>query len=125
MARPKIERVVCALPRHRLFEPPNAHPNHTVVLSTDEYEMLRLHDLEHLSQADAAAQMRISRPTAALLLTKAHQKVADALVNGKRIRIEDHSCCVCPVGSCCPKAKDGSCDTKHRCSAACKDRVFD
>ncbi len=125
MARPKIERVICSLPRHRLFEPPNAHPDHTVVLTTDEYEMLRLHDLERLSQVDAAAQMRISRPSAALLLTSAHKKIADALVNGKRIRIEDHNCCVCPVGMRCPKAHDGSCEKKHCCGAACKDRYQD
>ena len=122
MARPKINRVICAPPRHRSFEPTGCPDAETVTLTTDEYEMIRLHDLEHLDQSEAAKQMRISRPTAALLLTSAHKKIAQVLVEGKRLCIEDQSCCVCEVGLQCPMANDNTCDKKHRCGAACKDR---
>ena len=125
MARPKINRVICAFPKHRSFEPTGYRGTETVTLTTDEYEIIRLHDLEHLDQSLAAKQMRISRPTAALLLTSAHKKIAQVLVEGKRLCIEDQSCCVCEVGLQCPKAQDDSCDCKHRCGAACKDKFKD
>lgn len=122
MARPKIDRVICALPEHRFFEPRGRPEAETVVLTTDEFEIIRLHDLEHLDQSEAAKQMRISRPSAALLLTSAHKKLAQMLVEGKGLRIEDRNCRVCEVGLQCPKARDHSCDKMHRCKAACKDR---
>ena len=122
MARPKINRVICSLPKHRRFVPEEVENADCVTLTTDEYEILRLHDLEHLHQNDAAKQMRISRPTAANLLASAHQKVADALVNGKSITIADCSCCVCEVGRLCPLEKGDTCEEKHRCGGACKDK---
>ena len=125
MARPKIDRIICSLPKHRLFVPAQGNATESVTLTTDEYEMIRLHDLEHLNQRDAADQMRISRPTAALLLASAHKKLADALVNGKQIRIEDHNCCVCPIGKKCPLEKGETCPKKHRCGASCKDKFKD
>lgn len=125
MARPKKERVVCSLPKYRLFDVPDAPDAPTVTLEADEYEAVRLHDLERLSQAEVAAQMRISRPSAALLLMSAHKKIADALVNGKRIRIEESGCCICKIGKKCPLEKGSTCPKKHRCGAACKDRYKD
>lgn len=122
MPRPKINRVICSLPKHQIFAPIEIESPVVISLSADEYEMLRLHDLEHLHQADAAKQMRISRPTAANLLASAHEKIADALVNGKTIRIELGNCCVCEVGTLCPLEKGETCEKKHRCGAACKDK---
>ena len=122
MARPKIDRVICSLPKHRHFIPAQAQTSQSVTLTADEYEMIRLHDLEHLNQTESADQMRISRPTAALLLSSAHKKLADALVNGKQIYIEDGNCCVCPIGQKCPLEKGDTCTKKHRCGAACKDK---
>lgn len=122
MPRPKINRVICSLPKHQTFAPIEIESPVVISLSADEYEMLRLHDLEHLHQADAAKQMRISRPTAANLLASAHEKIADALVNGKTICIELGNCCVCEVGTLCPLEKGETCEKKHRCGAACKDK---
>lgn len=58
-----------------------------VILSVDEFEALRLKDLEGLDQEEAAGKMGISQPTFHRLLQAAHGKVADALVNGKALRI--------------------------------------
>ena len=122
MSRPKINRVICSLPKHHTFAPTEVDSPLVIPLSADEYEMLRLHDLEHLHQANAAKQMRISRATAANLLASAHEKIADALVNGKTIQIELGNCRVCEVGCLCPLEKGDSCENKHRCGAACKDK---
>lgn len=59
-----------------------------VVLAVDEYEGMRLADLEGLYQEDAAAKMGVSRQTFGRIIESAHRKVADALVNGKALRIE-------------------------------------
>jgi predicted DNA-binding protein (UPF0251 family) len=59
-----------------------------VTLSFDEYEAIRLGDLEGLYQEKAAVKMRISRPTFGRIIESAHKKIADALVNGKAIKIE-------------------------------------
>jgi len=59
-----------------------------VCLSVDEAEALRLKDLEGLEQEEGAEKMGISRPTFQRILVSARQKVTDALLNGKAIRIE-------------------------------------
>lgn len=120
MARPKKERVICSTPRHRHFAPIHEDPRDEVVLEADEYEVLRLHDLEHLSQAEVASQMLVSRPTVTMLLSSAHEKIADALVNGKPVRIAIDSCCICEIGNACPPEKKNSCEKKHRCAASCR-----
>ena len=59
-----------------------------VCLTVDELEAIRLTDLQGLMQVKAAEQMGISQPTLHRTLEAAHLKVADALVNGKAMRIE-------------------------------------
>jgi uncharacterized protein len=59
-----------------------------VVLTIDEFEALRLADLQALSQEQAATKMKISRPTFGRIIEKARQTLVDAIVNGKAIRIE-------------------------------------
>ena len=59
-----------------------------VVMTLDEFEALRLSDLEGLYQEQAAAQMNVSRATFGRILRSAHRKVADAIVHGKAMRIE-------------------------------------
>jgi len=59
-----------------------------VRLSLEEAEAIRLKDLEDLDQEQSADRMNISRPTYQRVLEAARKKVADALLNGKAIRIE-------------------------------------
>ena len=63
-----------------------------VILTIDEYEAVRLSDLEGLTQEETAKKMKVHRSTISRILTSAHQKIADALVNVKAIRIEGGSC---------------------------------
>lgn len=58
------------------------------VLTIDELEALRLADLEGLYQEDAASRMKVSRQTFGNIVESARRKTADALINGKAIRIE-------------------------------------
>ena len=60
-------------------------------LEPDEFEAIRLRDLHGLYQEKAARRMGISRQTFGRILESAHKKIADALINGKAIKINDHS----------------------------------
>jgi len=59
-----------------------------VVLTMDEFEAVRLKDFEGMDQEKAAKKMNISQPTFSRLVDTARKKIADALVNGKAIKIE-------------------------------------
>jgi uncharacterized protein len=90
MARPKICRMVCCEPSVNYFKPRGIPLTELdkVSLAVDELEALRLKDLEAMGQEKAAETMRVSQPTFHWIQQSAHGKVADALVNGKAIRIE-------------------------------------
>jgi predicted DNA-binding protein (UPF0251 family) len=59
-----------------------------VVMTLDEFEAMRLADLDGLYQEEAAEQMNVSRPTFSRIIDSAHRKIADALVHGKALRIK-------------------------------------
>jgi len=58
------------------------------VLTLEEIEALRLKDIEGMEQEEGAASMNVSRPTFQRVLTSARQKITDAIINGKAIKIE-------------------------------------
>jgi predicted DNA-binding protein (UPF0251 family) len=57
------------------------------VLTVDEFEAVRLKDLEGLDETVAAKKMNISQPTFNRLVSSARKKIADAIVHGKAIKI--------------------------------------
>jgi predicted DNA-binding protein (UPF0251 family) len=59
-----------------------------VILTMDEFESVRLADLEGMYQDDAAKKMNISRQTFGNIVKSARKKIAEALVNGKAIKIK-------------------------------------
>jgi predicted DNA-binding protein (UPF0251 family) len=59
-----------------------------VVLLKDELEAIRLADLDEKYQQEAADNMNVSRQTFGNIIRSAHQKIADALVNGKALKIK-------------------------------------
>jgi|WetSurMetagenome_2_1015567.scaffolds.fasta_scaffold352605_2 uncharacterized protein len=90
MTRPKCPRLIQGFPNTTYFKP-RAIPLselEEVALTFDEFEAIRLADLEGLYQEMAASKMKISRPTFGRIIESAHKKVADALINGKAIKIE-------------------------------------
>ena len=92
--RPKKTRWIKCVPAERCFKP-RCRPLSKlegVYLSLDEFEAVRLADLEGLKQVDAAKRLKISRPTFSRIVASARGKIADALVNIKAIRIEGGCC---------------------------------
>jgi predicted DNA-binding protein (UPF0251 family) len=64
----------------------------SLYLALDEFEAIRLACFEGLKHSQAAKKLGISRPTFSRILSCAHQKIADSLINIKAIRIEGGCC---------------------------------
>lgn len=71
-----------------LFKPGGVPALAQVHMSLEEFEAVRLADLETLDQIQAARRMGISRQTFGRALAAARRKVAAALVLGHALRIE-------------------------------------
>lgn len=99
MPRPKKCRKVGFIPCNDAFYP-HVESVEEVMLSLEEVEALRLADLNSMEQDACAGSMEISRGTFQRIIKVARQKVADAVINGKVIRIdggiykisEEHKC---------------------------------
>jgi predicted DNA-binding protein (UPF0251 family) len=90
MGRPPLWRRVNYVPEVTYFKPvgiPLAQLQE-IRLSVEEAEAIRLKDLEGLEQEECAQKMNVSRTTFSRVLSSARQKVADALLKGKAVRIE-------------------------------------
>ena len=89
MPRPRRHRRVRCEPNVNYFKPAGIRKAELdeIILTVDEFEALRLKDLEGLDQAQAAEKMQVSQPTLHRILGAARKKIADALVNGKAIKI--------------------------------------
>jgi len=90
MSRPPKCRRVEFLPRLTFFKPAGVplRELEEVGLTVEELEAIRLKDLLGLEQEACAEKMGVSRPTYHRVLSAARAKVAEALVNGKAIRVE-------------------------------------
>lgn len=90
MPRPRRCRRVGRRPDFTYFKPAGVRMAdlEDSILTVDEFEAVRLKDLQGMDQEEAAEKMGISQPTFHRLLTAARRKLADALVKGKAIRIE-------------------------------------
>lgn len=88
IGRPQKVRTIKTGPKITQFSPRGkpGRPDE-IELSLDQFEALKLSDLEGLDQSSAAQAMDISRPSFGRILRKARGNVADGLVNGKIIRI--------------------------------------
>ena len=58
------------------------------VLTMPEFEAIRLVDLNEIEQEKAGKQMQISQSTLSRILKTGRKKMADAIVNGKAIKID-------------------------------------
>ena len=90
MVRPKRCRRVGFKPNVTYFKPAGVRIRELeeIVLTVDEFEAVRLKDLEEHDQEKCAKKMNISQPTFHRLVLNARKKIAGAIVNGKAIKIE-------------------------------------
>ncbi len=88
MPRPRITRRIRFAPGVTYFRPRGAVRLAESLLTMDELEAVRLNDYEEMDQEAAAKKMGISQPTFHRMLLSARKQIADALVNGKAIKIK-------------------------------------
>jgi len=90
VGRPVKWRRVASLPHAFHFKPAAVPLSmlEEICLSIEEVEAIRLKDLEGLEQEAGAKEMNVSRSTFQRILGSGRHKIADALVNGKAIRVE-------------------------------------
>ncbi len=106
MPRPKRCRMICNEPEYVVFNPEGIAVNDIITLTVDEYEIIRLVDLEQFTHNQAAVQMEIARTTATEIYNSARTKIADSIVNGKRLIVSGGSYRLCEGKKCgreCPK----------------------
>lgn len=58
-----------------------------IELTTEEVEALRLRNIKNLEQEEAAKKMNTSQSTFQRILSSAYKKIAEALIEGKAIKI--------------------------------------
>lgn len=92
MPRPHKMRRIRGNPNSHYFKPagiPKCDLQESI-LRKDEFEAVRLKDYEGLDQTDCAKKMDVSQSTFHRLILSARKKIADAIVNGKSIKIEQY-----------------------------------
>ncbi|MDP8266762.1 MAG: DUF134 domain-containing protein [Candidatus Aceula meridiana] len=86
--RPKKVRYIQRMPKISQFSPRGkpGRPDE-INLNIDQFEALKLADFQGFDQSQGAIVMKISRASFGRILRAARRNLADALVNGKTIKI--------------------------------------
>ena len=101
MPRPTKCRRVCHYPQTAEFRPADADATQPpIILNVDEYEAIRLIDREGLSQEQCSERMQVARTTVQRVYESARKKIADALVDGRSLRIEGGDYRLCDGHGC-------------------------
>ncbi len=91
MARPRLCRRLRFRARARYFKPRGIPLSRLeeIVLTREELEAVKLKDYDGLEQIEAAKKMNTSQSTFQRILASARKKIAEAIVKGKALRIEE------------------------------------
>ena len=91
MPRKQRCRWIGGYPDHWEFSPEEVSDGEPVVMSLDEFETVRLLDREGMTQEQCAERMGVARTTVTAIYESARRKIAEALVDGKRLLIRGGS----------------------------------
>ena len=97
MPRPVRCRRIEHMPVYRSFSPDDITANESIRMTVDEYEAVRLLDVEGLTQEACADRMNVARTTVTAIYDSARKKIADAIVHGKRLLIAGGCCEFAPT----------------------------
>ena len=87
MGRSTRRKWVLKTPDNLYFKDIEPQMLNCVFLTVGEFEAMRLKHYTKLTQERAADSMGISQPTFSRILDRAHQKIAQALIEGKIIKV--------------------------------------
>ncbi len=120
MSRPRRIRKIRDEPKIRCFKPDSEDFDtlHTIEITIDEFESIRLRDYHDIQQKKSADMMGISQPTFHRTLSSARKKIAKALIEGNIIIITGddfitekikYNCNICGFEWSSPKKKYDKC----------------
>jgi len=101
--RPRKYRKVCHFPESLSFTPENP-TGEPVCLTVDEYETIRLIDLEGYSQEQCSEFMGIARTTVQLVYGSARRKLAQMIVGGRPLEIRGGDFRLCSGDGDCSRS---------------------
>jgi predicted DNA-binding protein (UPF0251 family) len=89
MVRPRLCRRIRFFPNVTYYKPQGVPMRYleAVELNAEEVEALRLKNIKELEQVECAKRMQTSQSTFQRILSSAYKKVAEALIEGKAIKI--------------------------------------
>jgi len=89
MPRPRLFRRIGFNPNITYFKPQGVPMRELEIieLTTEEVEALRLRNIKKLEQEQAAKKMNTSQSTFQRILSSAYEKISEALIEGKAIKI--------------------------------------
>lgn len=89
MPRPKLCRKISFNPNVTYFKPQGIPMRdlEVIELTTEEVEAYKLRHINNLDQQQSAEEMHTSTSTYQRILYSANKKIANALINGKAIKI--------------------------------------
>ena len=119
MPRPPRCRRICSAPRVERFCPCNVAESAPILLTLDEYEVIRLVDLKQQTHEQCAAQMDISRSTVQEIYENARRKLAACLVYGKPLHITGGNVRICSG----QEQRSESCYRAGACNRAGQDDI--
>ena len=90
MPRNKVPRTILNKPKAIFYKPQGICLSkiEIIKIANDEFEAMKLHDFDDLSQIEAAQSMNISQPTFGRILNQAYRKISKAFFEGKAIMIQ-------------------------------------
>lgn len=133
MARPCKRRRVCTEPSCRHFGPKDmdfgtehigtealhSKAPEAIVMTLDEFECIRLIDLEGMTQEQCAFQINVARTTAQAIYSSARAKMAECLVNGRELLIGGGDYVLCDgkwEGCGCRRKREAICPAQNGAS---------
>ena len=101
---PRIRRrIICKEPDTTVFVPQRVSNCELLTMTVDEYESIRLIDLEGCSQEECAKRLGVARTTAQLIYNNARETLAQVLVMGMGLRIEGGNFTLCDGSPGCKR----------------------
>lgn len=87
MPRPCKRRRICAMPEAMRFVPQGCNQSEIISMTLDEFETIRLIDLQGCTQEEASSSMDVARTTVQAIYESARHKLAQALCEGRELQI--------------------------------------
>lgn len=130
MARPCKRRRICTEPscchfgpkdmifgsEHAYTESLHSESAAAIIMTLDEFECIRLIDLEGMTQEQCAVQINVARTTAQAIYSSARAKLAECLVNARELLIGGGDYILCDgkwEGCGCRRKRETICPAQH------------